>query len=510
MPWVVIFAAVAALVTVVLHLLSVRRPPPMSMPTARFVPPSDARMVVRGRTPVDRLLLALRVASLAAIGAAFAGVRCDAIAPRHARIVVASAEQRADSAMWWPAELNTDNGEIIPLWVSRLNKDPGVAIVAARREAARVFSNVPAMKTVALTVVMPARVQSLRGWDAWKNDWPGVVQVLTSPADSMSNVNRGIAESEAQRVAGRAANSLKVSGRSEYSATVFTQLKDDPVVAAVAGFAAQYTSALSKLPSSDGQQIDGGVRYLNGEYRSSTSTVLVIRDSSEGSHGSLDKKSASDSKVDGKVDSNTVAPVEPQIDRHADTVLVYWPENGAPAGWAASEVDTVGAVVANGMALIAPFVRSYKWEDTGAIDHDADTSIPIVRWSDGTVAAIERATPRGCDRFVYLPLNGSGDLLLSARASGVLSALLLPCGFETISTNRVITGSITSADSARMAVQRNDLDLQGRQTRSLSAWHINTEKPQWLMPALLTFALLLLIAEQWIRRRVGRVGGDRP
>lgn len=65
-------AVTAASVVVVLHLLARRRPHPMMLPTARFVPEAAVRAPAFHRRPSDLLLLALRVAALLLLGAALA------------------------------------------------------------------------------------------------------------------------------------------------------------------------------------------------------------------------------------------------------------------------------------------------------------------------------------------------------------------------------------------------------------------------------------------------------
>ncbi len=69
------FAAAAAgvLGVIALHLITTQRPPPATLPTARFVPPGDARASSRAARPTDVWLLVLRCLALLLLGAAFAG-----------------------------------------------------------------------------------------------------------------------------------------------------------------------------------------------------------------------------------------------------------------------------------------------------------------------------------------------------------------------------------------------------------------------------------------------------
>lgn len=65
--------AVAATGTVLLHLLSWRRPKPRLLPTARFIPPATQPSRFRRVEPSDLAVLLLRLVALVALGAAAAG-----------------------------------------------------------------------------------------------------------------------------------------------------------------------------------------------------------------------------------------------------------------------------------------------------------------------------------------------------------------------------------------------------------------------------------------------------
>ena len=58
LPWLFGAALAASAVVAALHLLSVRRPPELLLPTARFLPERDVRAISRTRRPSDLLLLA--------------------------------------------------------------------------------------------------------------------------------------------------------------------------------------------------------------------------------------------------------------------------------------------------------------------------------------------------------------------------------------------------------------------------------------------------------------------
>jgi len=98
-------------------------------------------------------------------------------------------------------------------------------------------------------------------------------------------------------------------------------------------------------------------------------------------------------------------------------VLVYWPEDGGGFPRRARP-DTIGAVVAGDVVLVAPFVR-------------ATTPPPgrvIARWADGQPAATEREVGGGCFRDVAITLDAAGDVALRESAQHLLAALAAPCG----------------------------------------------------------------------------------
>ena len=61
-PAALAFAALGTLVLTALHFLSVRRPPVLLLPTARFVVARDVRAVSRSTRPTDLTLLFIRLA----------------------------------------------------------------------------------------------------------------------------------------------------------------------------------------------------------------------------------------------------------------------------------------------------------------------------------------------------------------------------------------------------------------------------------------------------------------
>ncbi len=115
-PWAFAVGVFAALGAVVLHLLSTRRPPRAVLPTARFVPESEARAVSRSSRPTDLLLLAARMLAALLIGAAFARPVLDAPGPSVRTVVLLDASSSVEdaAAAWRTArERMGDGGAIV-------------------------------------------------------------------------------------------------------------------------------------------------------------------------------------------------------------------------------------------------------------------------------------------------------------------------------------------------------------------------------------------------------------
>ncbi|MBL0938163.1 MAG: BatA domain-containing protein [Gemmatimonadaceae bacterium] len=183
-PWLFWASIAASLVAVAWHLLSVRQPPDLLLPTARFVPPTTARAVARQPRPSDLLLLALRVLALLCIGLALSGARCYGDRSRHAHLILVDGALpdsvvASDSVRWLSSA-----GDTSVQWrrVSGVATDPGVAIVRAFREVPSVLQDLPRVETLALTVLTGPHVAERRVWDAWRSRWPGHITLATAGA----------------------------------------------------------------------------------------------------------------------------------------------------------------------------------------------------------------------------------------------------------------------------------------------------------------------------------------
>jgi hypothetical protein len=157
--------------------------------------------------------------------------------------------------------------------------------------------------------------------------------------------------------------------------------------------------------------------------------------------------------------------------RAQNHVLVHWPAERAGR-------DTIGAVVTSRTVLVAPFVRP----ETTLI------GLPIAWWVDGRVAAAETAIGSGCIRDVAIPVDPVGDLALRERLRDLVGDLLSPCGGPR---------DLTLADSSTRAALLGTA-APAVATSSLPALvDAGRKLPPWLLGA----GLLLLVAEQVLRRR---------
>ena len=87
-----------------------------------------------------------------------------------------------------------------------------------------------------------------------------------------------------------------------------------------------------------------------------------------------------------------------------------------------TRIDTVGAVVAQGNVIVAPFER--RWRFTADSLRRARV---IARWVDGEPAAIERDSAATCARSIAVPMDSTGDMLLRPNVIRFRAALAAPC-----------------------------------------------------------------------------------
>lgn len=167
-------------------------------------------------------------------------------------------------------------------------------------------------------------------------------------------------------------------------------------------------------------------------------------------------------------------------------VTVLWPASGVLAGWrAAPSMDSVGAVAANGMALVGPWVR------TALPPVLSDSVRAIAWWSDGVAAAVERAHGASCVREVAIGVAEGSDLLLSPAADGLVRAMRAPCGGIGVPAPREKSGNAGGVLPTAYA------PASGFRDRGTA---LRTTRPAWLATVLLALVFVVLLAEHVVRR----------
>ena len=440
LPWLFGVAMAAALGITALHFLSVRQPPVKLLPTARFVPERDARAVARQAKPNDVALLLVRVLALLAAGAALAGARCSAPGARLSSIIVIDAALRADSAALVSrveaARGVRDVADVSPptvLWVDGVANDPGVAIAAAIRESARQAQTNASLSELSLSVVMPEAVRSREGWDAWRSQWPARIHIAYSGQANVSDTSGVLsAVHSAVQVVAAPGPTASATG-------------SDVVEAA---FAVRGAAAARGITSD-------------------SANVVVFRSAAAGMNST-----------------------------NAARIAIQWPVSGVPAGWEPAPTrDSVGALVAAGTALVAP------WRRSALPPLLSDSVRAVAWWSDGVAAAVERPRGAGCAREVAIAVPAGSDLLLSPAADGLMRALRAPCGGRGVAAPRESATpftpppEVTALSAFAPASRFREGGATSRATR-----------PAWLATALLALALGALLAEHVVRRESAASG----
>lgn len=162
----------------------------------------------------------------------------------------------------------------------------------------------------------------------------------------------------------------------------------------------------------------------------------------------------------------------------AGAMLVDWPRDPAARFGARAATDTVGAIIAEGAVTVAPFPRAASLPaESGAV--------AVAWWVDGEPAATERPLGAGCVRRVAVPVAAIGDLAIRPSMLRFAAAMTAPCG----GTRRFapVPDTLVAAFAAPAATGATVRPAQAG-SRPLAA-------------ALLVLAVLVLAAEQVLRRR---------
>jgi hypothetical protein len=200
-PWALVVGGLAAVGTVLLHLVALQRPAAYLLPTARFIP--DRRTLVRriASRPRDLLLLALRVLLLLSVAAAFAQ---PVLAPRYgtrARIVLLDRSSAVASGaegvgrvrallgdgvatrliLFDSAATSVPDARAALDSIERAPTRPDVpgslsaALIAARRAGATVATDADSVELVLVSPVTAAETDV--ALDSVRGLWPGAMTV---------------------------------------------------------------------------------------------------------------------------------------------------------------------------------------------------------------------------------------------------------------------------------------------------------------------------------------------
>jgi hypothetical protein len=467
LPWMLGLAVVGALAVVVLHLLSVHRPPALWLPTARFLPDRQVRAVSRTRRPSDLLLLLLRVLVLVLAGMAAAGPLWQSRGSRTVALAVIDAgitvNPASDSATL--STIVRTNRLVITPVAERGDKtlaDDGAVWPTAWRAAAHVVSTLSPTDSLVLHVfVRHADAVQAPGWRAWRATWPGRVVVHTpSTPETAPNAPRRVVVVRGDTMPGVSPNA------------------DDVVVAALQWHAARIRGG-------------AGVAGAGSAEAVYTDTVVVYRNNNQGAGAEVFAATASDAGPSA-------------------TIRLFWPRDGIPSGFTAIDAEDTTragatALVAAGHAIVAPFTVAAQPAQMNDALYRA-----LVWYGDGRVAAYEPRSTPPCNRYVAVTVPSASDLLVGPSANGVFDNLLAPCLPGTpVTLSQFTAGDISTADDSLLSASdqreaRRSYPLV-RDFARASGIPLNAPSRDFLLPALLVLALLLLVMEGRLRDHPGDV-----
>ena len=167
--------------------------------------------------------------------------------------------------------------------------------------------------------------------------------------------------------------------------------------------------------------------------------------------------------------------------------IVVWPATTA-AGWPRrADVDTAFAVTALGNSdggaraatVVAPFVRSVL----------PPAGRAVARWTDGEPAVTEMALGAGCVRSVAVAVPPVGDLPLTPAFRHFARRVAEPCYAQNRHTP--VTDSVVASVLPATVPATDRVNVA-----TLSAGIPRTRATAWL----LALALVLAVAEMWVRR----------
>ena len=409
-PWYLFASLAVAAAIVALHFIVVRQPRAGILPTARFIPESQAKSVAASSRPTDIAVLLLRVLTILAAGAALAKPVLTPPRRPTARVVLAdvSRSARDTAALSDSVRAFYRDGDALVVFDSAarlVDANPGdtlrslrpttrrgnlgTALIAALRAGSTLRDRADSLE---LVIVSPfAREELDAATDSIRSLWPGrarLVPIRTATVDTGTML-----------------------GALEINATA-----SDPLAVTV--------------PMAR-HAVRGNVIILR------RGTGASVTSASAGANGSA----------------------------RGAAIAVDWPASARPRfAVQRARSDTVGGVMVADRGVIAPFVRQWSYPPDSLRGGEV-----IGRWYDGEPAAIEKPEGSSCVRSVAIPVTPIGDLVVRSDWVRLVAELARPCAAVTSLVRADPSDIAKLAGSGRLASR--DAFQPATNTRSpLAPW----------------------------------------
>lgn len=401
--------AVAAVI-LGLHFIVVRQPRAAILPTARFIPDSQAKAVAAARRPSDIAVMLLRTVTIVAAGTALAK---PVLAPSRrpmARVIVADVSRSLRDAVALRDSVRAvyRDGDALVLFDS-----------ATRIVGANVGDTISALRASITRGNMSAGlIAALRAGSTLRDRADSLALVIVSPfareeLDAATDSIRKLWPGRARLVA--------VAGASVDTATMSGALRiesaaDDPLAVTV---------PISR------HVVRGNAVIMRGP------TI-----------------------VDASADSS---PAE--VGAREATILVEWPATSRPRfGVSRARSDTVGGLMVGERGVVAPFVRRWLYPPDSLRGAEV-----IGRWYDGEPAVIEKPEGSSCVRSVAIPVTPVGDLVIRSDWVRLVAELSRPCAAVT-SLVRADSGDIARLAGSGGLASRDEFQPATNTRSTLAPW----------------------------------------
>jgi hypothetical protein len=368
------FLASLAVAAVVfgLHFIVVRQPRAGILPTARFIPDSQAKAVAAARRPSDIAVLLLRMLAIVAAGAALAKPVLTPSRRPMARVILADVSRSLQdiAALRDSVRAAYRDGDALILFDS-----------AARLVGSNVGDSLGALRPAITRGNLSAGlIAALRAGSTLRDRADSLELVIISPfareeLDAATDSIRKLWPGRARLVAiGTAtADTATMSGTLRIESAA-----DDPLAVTV---------PISR-------------RVVRGN-------ALITHGPGVASAG-VARSDAGSSAGDGRI-------------------LIEWPvASRPPFAVPRARIDTVGGVMVGERGVVAPFVREWSYPPDSLRGAEV-----IGRWYDGEPAAIEKPDGLSCVRSVAIPVTPVGDLVIRSDWVRLVGELSRPCAAVT-------------------------------------------------------------------------------